>query len=131
MNRYSNLFAIAAIVLFAVGLVIDQRWSNLFLSFHLSQTGYAVSPKVLLFAVAVAFALSALLYSVLLLPLRNGLATWHFAVSAAAAVTLVVALFGMNNSELGHETRLIVAFVGLFISISLCCWLRGCLSRTS
>jgi hypothetical protein len=82
MNRYSDLFAVAAIVLFAVGLGIEHRWSNLYLSFHLSQApGYALPPTVLVFAVAVLFGISAVLYSVLFLSLPTGLATRHFAIS--------------------------------------------------
>jgi hypothetical protein len=129
-----NLFAAAAIVMLALGLLASRFYLNHNLSIVSNKTSYLVLNETVCYAIALLFCFFALAYSIWNIPWSAQAAIWHFGLSILCLGIFFASLIALDRLESSPTSTplLIVFFTSLPAFLLVQCWflidgLRRCL----
>jgi hypothetical protein len=125
MTRASELFAVAALVLFALGLALRRApvVSGVYIDVHRRGIAYALPPEAGAFALAALFGVFAFVYSLWMLRMNHTAAALHFWLSAVGTVLFGIGMVATANiakaaalPERGDSNTAVVStFVGVAV----------------
>lgn len=138
MLRTQNLFALTAIGLLALGLVLSQFGSQTGVSISTRTHTYAFANEMPLYCIAALFAAFAFLYSIGYIPFHPTMARWHFWLSLISvflclAGAAIFAWYAQKapEPELGVGGTLVAASfaLGVLTFLSMQLWFAIDLAR--
>ena len=115
MPRLSTLFAVAAISLLALGLLIPHLNLRSGMALSLPGTVYSIPNSLLCYGAALCFSLFAFLYSIWMIQWNAPAQRWHLGLSVLCVAVFSAASVGLDRSAPGsRETNMTLPLVMVY-----------------
>jgi hypothetical protein len=119
MERPSELFAISALILVAIGLLARLVFApGLGVSISWNRTGYVLPPSMVCYAIAAALCFFAVVYSLWMVPFNRTATLVHFWTTTAGTAAFLVAFYRLGSNPSSVRPTVWLVF-GVPVAVAL------------